>query len=87
MDIVHIVVKSFGNINNHLLIVEKAVWNCRVGGGKMEMDRQEAILEAIMKDISKMGKDIHTIHTIVLIWFILGLIGMLISVITLLSIA
>ena len=51
------------------------------------MDRQEAILEAIMKDISKMGRDIHTISTIVLIWFILGLIGMLISVITFLSIA
>jgi len=53
----------------------------------MEMDRQEAILEAIMKDISKMEKNIQGIATIVLIWFILGLIGMITGVITFLSIA
>ena len=52
----------------------------------MEIDRQEALLEAIMKDISKMGKDIHTISIIVLIWFIFGLIGLLISVFTFLYI-
>ena len=53
----------------------------------MEMDRQEAILEAIMKDTSKMREDMHTIAIIVSIWFTLGLIGMIISAITFLSIA
>ena len=39
------------------------------------MDRQEAILEAIMKDISKMASDVSTIKSIILFLFILSIIG------------
>lgn len=52
----------------------------------MEMDRQEAILEAIMKDISKMGNDIHTILNIILICFAVGIIGFMIYIFTFMSI-
>ena len=79
-------IENMGNLEKEKLKNKKEK---QEGEGKTHlsmMDRQEAILEAIMKDISKMGKDIHTISTIVLIWFILGLIGILISVITFLSI-